>query len=276
MDGPQIDELKELVKVSLQQQGVLGGIKAQLRAEVFKVVNKEQSGKRPRRLAAMSTQEGQVNRPRFCRAPPLTMSLADVVCGFVSQCPWFAAWQVAADLVREFLEHFELHSTLAVFLPEASLEDGYPGRTQLAQRLGIENENGLPLLMSLMKGGRVGAAPPSAQKVGTPTAGEKGRLVPLPHSASPAGRSPAVDSAQQKSGESKFAFGAGGPDGAEKTLGSLASAPPLPGMSAATKNGSGLAEAERVRKLQELAALDDSAERRSLHDENESDESLTR
>ena len=42
-DGPQIEDLKELVKVSLQQAGVLGSIKAQLRAEVFKVVNKEQA-----------------------------------------------------------------------------------------------------------------------------------------------------------------------------------------------------------------------------------------
>ena len=62
MDGPQIDELKELVKVSLQQAGVLGSIKAQLRAEVFKVVNKEQTASAPpERLAAMATSDGQVN-----------------------------------------------------------------------------------------------------------------------------------------------------------------------------------------------------------------------
>jgi len=55
--------------------------------------------------------------------------------------------------VREFLEHFQLHSTLAVFVPEASLDGGYPGRAQLAQRLGIHGESGLPLLMSMMKKG---------------------------------------------------------------------------------------------------------------------------
>lgn len=70
MDGPQIDELKELVKVSLQQAGVLGNIKAQLRAEVFKVVNKEQAGAGmpPAKLAALSTSEGQV-ATHLCTAP---------------------------------------------------------------------------------------------------------------------------------------------------------------------------------------------------------------
>jgi len=66
MDEPQIDELKELVKVSLQQAGVLGSIKAQLRAEVFKVVNSEQgaAGEPRAALAAMATTEGQVTRAR--------------------------------------------------------------------------------------------------------------------------------------------------------------------------------------------------------------------
>ena len=133
MDGPQIDELKELVKVSLQQAGVLGAIKAQLRAEVFKVVNKEQASTGgPAKLATMNTSDGQV----------------------------------ATDLVREFLEHFELHSTLAVFLPEASLENGYPGRTQLAQRLGIDDESGVPLLMTMMKNGGVRASTAPSSRAG--------------------------------------------------------------------------------------------------------------
>ena len=66
MDEPQIDELKELVKISLQQAGILGSIKAQLRAEVFKVVNSEQgaAGEPRAALAAMATTEGQVTRAR--------------------------------------------------------------------------------------------------------------------------------------------------------------------------------------------------------------------
>lgn len=234
MDEPQIDELKELVKVSLQQAGVLGGIKAQLRAAVFKVVNNEQGAAGPRAgLEAMATTEGQV----------------------------------AADLVREFLEHFQLHSTLAVFLPEASLEGDYPGRAQLAQRLGIADESGLPLLMSMMKrtgGGEGGASGrPAALSPGTPSPVDRregGDLQP--------GRGPSGDA-------NKFAFGGGAEKGG---LGSLAD---MPALSGPGKKGSAKAAppetdnmAERVRKLQSLAQ--DGSDRRSSQEENESDESLTR
>jgi hypothetical protein len=235
MDEPQIDELKELVKVSLQQAGVLGGIKAQLRAAVFKVVNNEQGAAGPRAgLAAMATTEGQV----------------------------------AADLVREFLEHFQLHSTLAVFLPEASLEGDYPGRAQLAQRLGIADESGLPLLMSMMKrtagGGEGGASGrPAALSPGMPSPVDRrvgGDLQP--------GRGPSGDA-------NKFAFGGG----AEK--GGLGSFADMPALSGPGKKGSAKAAppesdsiTERVRKLQSLAQ--EGSDRRSSQEENESDESLTR
>jgi hypothetical protein len=221
MDGPQIDELKELVKVSLQQAGVLGSIKARLRAEVFKVVNKEQAATAPSsRLAAMNTSEGQV----------------------------------AADLVREFLEHFELHSTLSVFLPEASLENGYPGRKQLAQRLGIADESGVPLLVSMMKnsgsrGGAVSSSRPLQGDIkGVDSSDIKGAsaLRPPMSPYSPAQSSP------QGTSNSKFAFGGGGEsEGLDRSE-------------------------ERVRKLQSLAQ-EGGVERRSPGSggENESDESLT-
>jgi hypothetical protein len=236
MEEPQIDELKELVKVSLQQAGVLGGIKAQLRAAVFKVVNNEQgpSGSRAG-LAAMATTEGQV----------------------------------AADLVREFLEHFQLHSTLAVFLPEASLEGDYPGRAQLAQRLGIEDESGLPLLISMMKrkvGGGKGDASgrPTALSPGTPSPADR-RVGGDPQP----GRRPSGDPAN------KFAFGGGAEKGG---LESLADMPALSGSgekgSAKTAPPESDSMTERVRKLQSLAQ--EGTDRRLSQEENESDESLTR
>ena len=173
-DGPQIEDLKELVKVSLQQAGVLGSIKAQLRAEVFKVVNKEQaaSAAPPPRLAAIASQDGQV----------------------------------AADLVREFMEHLQLHSTLAVFLPEANLDEGYPGRAQLAQRLGLREEPGVPLIVSMMK-------------QGGPTAGSDSNV-----SATKAGG--AISAAPP---QGKFGFGGEQPGGDGKSLATLSDMPSLPG-----------------------------------------------
>jgi len=52
---------------------------------------------------------------------------------------------LAADLVREFLEHFELHSSLAVMIPEGNLDAEYPGRAPLAMRLGLDDTAGASL-----------------------------------------------------------------------------------------------------------------------------------
>jgi hypothetical protein len=174
------------------------------------------------------------------------------------------------DLVREFLEHFQLHSTLAVFLPEACLEGDYPGRAQLAQRLGIADESGLPLLMSMMKrgggGGQAGASGrPATLSPGTPS--------PVERNAG-AGGSPQVRKPAAGDANNKFAFGSGADS--KGGLGSLADMPALPGAgkksSASSTESDGMSE--RVRKLQSLAK--EGSERRSPQDENESDESLTR
>jgi len=264
------DELKELVKVSLQQAGVLGSIKAQLRAEVFKVVNNEQAGAGvpPAKLAALASSEGQVRGVSCSSCGCSAIARISVVVGAgATSCILTAnvslpVFQVAADLVREFLEHFQLHSTLAVFVPEANQENSYPGRAQLAQRLGIDADAGLPLLMAMMRqgggAGRAGLAPAPATSRQAESSG-------------PQGRSPARGSTQSQSApaDSKFAFG-----GADK--GSLSDASPLPG--AGKKGGDTSAEndsmSERVRKLQSLAQ--EGGERRSPQAENESDESLTR
>ena len=186
-----------------------------------------------------------------------------------------SAWQVAADLVREFLEHFQLHSTLAVFVPEANQESSYPGRAQLAQRLGIEDDSGLPLLMAVMKQGSSGSRGAAPARAPNSSAAQKPPVSPAESSS----RSPARESPQSHAApaDSKFAFGGGG--GAEKGLGSLADMPPLTGAgkrggdaSATPVENDGMAE--RVRKLQSLAQ--EGAERRSPQGESESDESLTR
>eukprot|EP00961_Rhodomonas_salina_P171772 2316354-Rhodomonas_salina.1 len=146
------DELKELVKVSLQQTGVLSSIKAQLRvypadscgstltgrlqAAVFKVVNDEQSLK--------------ASNP-----PPAVMNTSEGA--------------LAADLVREFLEFYKLHSSLAVLIPEAGLDQDYPGRHPLAARLGVPDDPGCPLLVRLLSAHTSNPGAPQTQKTPAPT-----------------------------------------------------------------------------------------------------------
>mmetsp|Transcript_12588 Transcript_12588/g.30905 ORF Transcript_12588/g.30905 Transcript_12588/m.30905 type:complete len:398 (-) Transcript_12588:382-1575(-) len=120
MDSQHIDELKELVKASLAQTGVLSNIKAQLRAAVFKVVNAD---------------EGEPPKPPSGKAAELLAT---------------SEGALAADLVREFLEYYELQSSLAVLVPEANLDDSFPGRGALADRLGLGDKENRPLLVELL------------------------------------------------------------------------------------------------------------------------------
>ena len=131
MDGP-VDELKELVKISLQQSGALGSIKAQLRAAVFKVVNQEGSSSPAPKESVLSTSEGAL----------------------------------AVDLVREFLEWHQLQSSLAVLVPEAQLDgDAFPGRSSLAERLDLANSSPRPLLVELLAAHMKRGSAPGSENV---------------------------------------------------------------------------------------------------------------
>ena len=45
--------------------------------------------------------------------------------------------QVAAELVRDYLEHFKLDYTLSIFLPESGLKDQPLDRNEVARKAGL-------------------------------------------------------------------------------------------------------------------------------------------
>ncbi|KAJ3118672.1 FGFR1 oncoprotein partner [Nowakowskiella sp. JEL0407] len=88
-------QLKNLVANALESRGVLGKIKAELRAAVFLVLQEAQTD--------VKSQLPLESNSQF-------KSVAETVEGCL-----------ALELIREFLQYFELDNTLAVFVPEANL-----------------------------------------------------------------------------------------------------------------------------------------------------------
>ncbi|KAK3766816.1 hypothetical protein RRG08_051961 [Elysia crispata] len=124
MSADEDTELRDLVAQTLESNGTLGKLRAQLRASVF--------------LALEDQENGQ------SKAPFLNKELR----GFLST----QEGKLTASLVQEFLEFFNLEFTLAVFKPESGVNDKEK-RSELLKQLNIPSPGAppnAPLLTSLL------------------------------------------------------------------------------------------------------------------------------
>lgn len=115
-----------MVAQTLESKGVLGKIRAQLRASVF---------------LALEEQEGAEGKMPLMN-PDLKKFLNT------------SEGRLVTGLVREFLEYFELDFTIAVFDPETNFSDKYTGRNNLARELKLQDIDGnsnQPLLAEVIK-----------------------------------------------------------------------------------------------------------------------------
>ncbi|XP_011410111.1 PREDICTED: FGFR1 oncogene partner-like [Amphimedon queenslandica] len=116
-------ELRDLVAQTLESQGVLGSIRAQLRASVVLALEEQESKTKPHSLvnkrltSFLKTKDGQIT----------------------------------VGLVREFLEFFELDFTCSVFDPETNVLKSYKGRNQLAADIGLKDNTDTPLLHDVLQ-----------------------------------------------------------------------------------------------------------------------------
>ncbi|XP_050392757.1 centrosomal protein 43 isoform X1 [Patella vulgata] len=120
------NELRDLVMQTLEVNGTLGKIKAQLRANVF---------------LALEEQEKLQNK-----SPLLNKELKQ----FLST----KKGQLVGCLVREFLEYFDLHSSLAVFEPESGLGPDSLRRNALVKELNMIDDSDVsksPLLLQVFQ-----------------------------------------------------------------------------------------------------------------------------
>lgn len=133
MSADEDTELRDLVAQTLEANGTLGKLRAQLRASVF---------------LALEEQESVQNRTPF-----LNKDLKK----FLST----KDGRLVTNLVREFLDFFQLEFTAAVFDPETGLSqtDDFKSRDSLAQDLNLNGSGGsgegqVPLIMELLRQSR--------------------------------------------------------------------------------------------------------------------------
>jgi len=134
-------ELRDLVSATLDNCGILGKIKAQLRANVY--IALEQGGENIKK-----------------KSPLVNNKLVEFLAT--------TNGRLVASLVREFLVFFDLDFTLAVFDPETNIGNDfkYRGREKLVEALGLTELTDIrcPLLSEIMRLSKV-----SILKSETPT-----------------------------------------------------------------------------------------------------------
>ncbi|XP_041418265.1 centrosomal protein 43 L homeolog isoform X4 [Xenopus laevis] len=119
-------ELRDLLIQTLENNGILNKIKAELRASVF--------------LALEEQEKTQNKTPLVNESLKKFLNTRD--------------GRLVANLFTEFLQFFNLDFTLAVFQPEASLENAYDDRNHLAKDLGIVDSESVksgPLVLELVR-----------------------------------------------------------------------------------------------------------------------------
>ncbi|XP_011310050.1 FGFR1 oncogene partner-like [Fopius arisanus] len=122
-------ELRDLVVQTLENNGVLAKVRAELRASVFLALEEQESVANPEPLLNKTVKQYLSN----------------------------SEGKLLFSLVREFLEYFALDYTISVYDPETYVgkEYNYIGRNKLCEKLGISTTE--PLLGELLKNSINGA-----------------------------------------------------------------------------------------------------------------------
>lgn len=111
-----LEDLKNALKESLESRGVLGDLKARIRAEIFNALD-DQEGSRPR---------------------PSDENL------------------VINELIREYLVYNNYHHTLSVFLPESGQPEHPPfDRNYISRQMRVSEDHksrSVPLMYGLVRG----------------------------------------------------------------------------------------------------------------------------
>ena len=122
-----MDDLKNIVISNLEQEGTLGSLRAQLRAQVFKAIED---------YADTSTK----NQAGFQWQNPVAGKIHED-----------ADSKLVALLIRDYLEHYKMDYTMSVYLPEIAMQgqQHVVAKEELAQRAGLpaDKTSETPLLV---------------------------------------------------------------------------------------------------------------------------------
>ena len=129
-----MDELKNLVIQTLETNGILGQIRAKLRSSVFKVIDNNDPSHKEK---AMHWEN------------PLAQKVLETT-----------ESELAADLIREYLEHYRLDYTLSILIPEANLKQEPMDREGLIKRAEVDRATDKePLLVQILRERKAGGRP---------------------------------------------------------------------------------------------------------------------
>jgi len=145
----EINELKNLVIQSLEGNGVLGQIRAQIRASVFKIIEMQET----------STKKNA----GFYWENPLCQTIYDNKEG-----------KVALELINDFLEFFKMDYTSSIFTHESNLKDAAK-REELQKRLGLKQDANKPVLFQIINSlsGEGSSHSPNKENLTTTTASKE-------------------------------------------------------------------------------------------------------
>jgi len=141
-----MDDLKNVVIQTLEEEGTLGQLRAQLRARVFKAIEKN--------------------------AEPAAKQAA----GFQWQNP--AAQKVheteearlVAHMIKEYLDFYRMEYTLSVYVPEAALSNQESlSREELQRKAGLQSQTQTPLLVQMLKQLKSGGNSQPGKSAAAPT-----------------------------------------------------------------------------------------------------------
>ena len=141
-----MDDLKNVVIQTLEEEGTLGQLRAQLRARVFKAIEKN--------------------------AEPAAKQAA----GFQWQNP--AAQKVheteearlVAHMIKEYLDFYRMEYTLSVYVPEAALSNQESlSREELQRKAGLQSQTQTPLLVQMLKQLKSGGNSQPSKSAAAPT-----------------------------------------------------------------------------------------------------------
>lgn len=145
-----MEELKNIVIQTLESNGILGNLRAQLRSSVFKVIDSQDK----------NLKDGCGFQWENPLAPKIVETAEGMMC---------------IDIIREFLEFYRMDYTLSTFLPECSLSQEPKSRPELEEKLGVTQSNSsMPLLMNLILNFQKGV---TSSKAGSPSGPKVNNLV---------------------------------------------------------------------------------------------------
>ena len=124
-----MDELKNLVIQTLETNGILGQLRAQLRSCVFKVIDNQDQ-----------IEKGQSG---FHWENPNARKVMQTATGVI-----------CAELVKDFLEFYKLDYTLQIYLPEVNLNNqNCMSKEELSRKVGLSEPSAQkPLMAQLIEG----------------------------------------------------------------------------------------------------------------------------